>query len=76
MPGLLYAGTTYTNITKPSWDLSGSDGVPDNTCVLTVATGRTYTFPAFWNKLSLSWKPDDVVRVSGTLRVAGSITVA
>jgi hypothetical protein len=76
LPGLLYAGTTYTNITKPSWDLSGSDGVPDNTCVLTVATGRTYTFPAFWTKLSLSWKPDDVVRVSGTLRVAGSITAA
>lgn len=75
LPGILYAGTTLTNVTKPTWDLNG-DGTPDNTCVLTVATGRTYTFPAFWTKLSLSWKPDDVVRVTGTLRVAGAITVA
>jgi len=74
-PGLLYAGTTATAITKPTWDING-DGTPDNTTVLTVATGRTYTFPAFWTKLSLSWKVDDVVRVSGTLRVAGSITAA
>lgn len=74
-PGLLYAGTSNTPITKPSWDLNG-DGTPDNTCVLTVATGRTHTFPAFWNKLSLNWKIDDVVRVSGTLRVAGAITTA
>lgn len=75
LPGLLYSGTTATAITKPTWDLNG-DGTPDNTCVLTVATGRKHTFPAFWNKLSLSWKVDDVVRVSGTLRVAGAITTA
>lgn len=75
LPGLLYAGTTLTNITKPSWDLN-SDGTPDNTCVLTVGGSRKYTFPAFWNKITLDWKVDDVVRVSGTLRVAGSITVA
>lgn len=75
LPGLLYSGTSATAITKPTWDIN-ADGVPDNTCVLTVATGRTYTFPAFWNKLSLSWKIDDVVRVSGTLRVAGAITPA
>ena len=66
LPGILYAGKTLTNVTKPTWDLNG-DGTPDNTCVLTVATGRTYTFPAFWTKLSLSWKPDDVVRVTGKI---------
>jgi hypothetical protein len=74
LPGLLYAGTALTNITKPSWDLN-SDGVADNTCVLNVSSTRYYTFPAFWTKLSLSWKPDDVVRVNGTLRVAGAISV-
>lgn len=70
LPGLTAASGA---ITKPTWDIN-SDGTPDNTAVLTVATGRTYTFPAFWTKLSLSWKPDDVVRVTGTLRVAGAIT--
>lgn len=73
LPGILYS--TSTAVTKPTWDVNG-DGTPDNTCILTVATGRTHTFPAFWTKLSLSWKPDDVVRVSGTLRVAGAITTA
>lgn len=73
LPGILYS--TSTAVTKPTWDLN-SDGTPDNTCILTVATARTHTFPAFWTKLSLSWKPDDVVRVSGTLRVAGAITTA
>jgi hypothetical protein len=72
LPGLTAASGA---ITKPTWDIN-NDGNPDNTTVLTVATGRTYTFPAFWTKLSLSWKPDDVVRVTGTLRVAGSITAA
>jgi hypothetical protein len=72
LPGLTSASGA---ITKPTWDIN-SDGTPDNTTVLTVATGRTYTFPSFWTKLSLSWKPDDVVRVTGTLRVAGSITAA
>jgi len=72
LPGLTAASGA---ITKPTWDIN-SDGTADNTTVLTVATGRTYTFPAFWTKLSLSWKPDDVVRVTGTLRVAGSITAA
>jgi hypothetical protein len=75
-PGLLYAGTTLTNITKPTWNITATDAVPDNTCVLTVATGRTHTFPAFWTRLGLSWRVDDVVRVTGTLRVAGSITSA
>lgn len=73
MPGLLYNSSTV--VVKPSWDLNG-DGTPDNTCVLTVATGRTHTFPAFWNRLTLNWQVDDVVRVTGTLRVAGAITTA
>ena len=76
LPGLLYAGTTLTNITKPTWNITATDAVPDNTCVLTVATGRTHTFPAFWTRLGLSWRVDDVVRVTGTLRVAGAITSA
>lgn len=75
LPGLLYSGTSNTAITKPTWDLNGN-GVPDNTCVLTAATGRTFTFPAFWTKLSASWKVDDVVRITGTLRIAGDVTIA
>jgi hypothetical protein len=72
LPGLTAASGV---ITKPAWDLNG-DGTADNTCVLTVASGRTYTGPFFWTRLNLAWKMDDVVRVSGTLRAAGAITVA
>jgi hypothetical protein len=70
LPGLTAA---TGNITKPTWNIGGTSS-PDNLCVLSVTSSRKYTFPAFWTKLSLSWKPDDVVRVSGTLRVAGAIT--
>lgn len=73
-PGLLSASTGA--ISKPSWDVSGSNGVPDVSCVLTVATGRTWTFPAFWTNLNLAWKVDDVVRVTGTLRIADPAVVA
>jgi hypothetical protein len=73
LPGLTAASGA---ITKPTWNITATDSKPDNTCVLTVATGRTYTFPAFWNRLNLSWKTDDVVRVTGTLRVADVPTVA
>ena len=73
LPGLTAASGA---ITKPTWNITATDSKPDNTCVLTVATGRTYTFPAFWNRLNLSWKVDDVVRVTGTLRVADVPTVA
>lgn len=57
-------------INKPTWNIAGTSSTPDNTCVLKVGGSRTWTFPAFWTKLSLSWKMDDVVRVSGTLRIA------
>lgn len=72
LPGLLAASGA---ITKPTWDLAGN-GVPDNNMILTVATGRTYTFPAFWTNLSLTWQMDQPVQVSGTLRIAGDVTVA
>ena len=72
LPGVTAASGA---IVKPTWNIAGT-ATPDNTCVLTTATSRTHTFPAFWTKLALSWKPDDVVRVSGTLRVAGAITSA
>ena len=71
------AGTTFPGltsasgaITKPTWNITATDSKPDNTCRLTVATGRYYEFPAFWTRLNLSWRVDDVVRVTGTLRVA------
>jgi hypothetical protein len=72
-PGLL--ASAGGAITKPSWDTTG-DGVPDVSCVLTVGPSRTWTFPAFWTRLNLSWKVDDVVRVTGTLRIADAATVA
>jgi len=63
-------------ITKPKWDLAAA-GTADNTCLLTVCNSpaRTWAFPAFWTKLSLSWKMDDVVRFTGTLRIADAATV-
>ena len=67
LPGLTAASGA---ISKPSWNLTATDSKPDNTCRLLVATGRYYDFPAFWTRLNLSWKVDDVVRVTGTLRVA------
>lgn len=72
LPGLLAA---TGNITKPDWDLD-SNGVADNNMKLTVASGRTYVFPAFWTNLSLTWQMDQPVQVSGTLRIAGDVTVA
>jgi hypothetical protein len=74
-PGLLSTTTPFA-ITKPSWDVVGGNGIPDVTCTLTVATGRTWSFPAFWTRLNLAWKVDDVIRVSGTLRIADTATVA
>jgi hypothetical protein len=72
LPGLTAASGA---IVKPMWDLN-SDGTADNTCVLTVASGRTYTGPFFWTRLNLAWAMDQPVRVTGTLRLAGSLTVA
>lgn len=72
LPGIFAAAGA---ITKPTWDLAGN-GVPDNNMILTVASGRTYTFPAFWTNLSLTWQMDQPVQVSGTLRIAGDVTVA
>jgi len=62
-------------ISRPAWDLDG-DGVADNNMILTVASGRTYVFPAFYTSLILEWQMDQPVRVSGTLRIAGDVTVA
>ena len=73
-PGLTRATTGA--ISKPSWDSAGNNGVPDVSCVLQVATGRTWTFPAFWTRLNLAWRVDDVVRVTGTLRIADTAVVA
>lgn len=67
LPGLTAASGA---ISKPTWNITATDSKPDNTCRLLVATGRYYDFPAFWTRLNLSWRVDDVVRVSGTLRVA------
>jgi len=72
LPGIFAASGA---ITKPTWDISG-DGVPDNTCVLTVASGRTYSFPAFWTSLSMNFQTDQPVQISGTLRIADIVTVA
>ena len=72
LPGIFAASGA---ITKPSWDLN-SDGTADNTCVLTVASGRTYSAPCFWTNLALTWQMDQPVQVSGTLRIAGDVTVA
>lgn len=76
------AGNTFPGLTaasgaivKPKWDLDGN-GTADNTCVLTVASGRTYTGPFFWTRLNLAWQMDQPVKVTGTLRLAGSLTVA
>lgn len=72
LPGLLAASGA---ITKPTWDID-NNGVPDNLCVLTVASGRTYTFAAFYTSLTLTFQMDQPVQVSGTLRIAGDVTVA
>ena len=73
-PGL--TRSTTGAISKPSWDAVGGNGVPDVTCVLKVAPSREWTFPAFWTRLNLEWKVDDVVRVTGTLRIADTASVA
>lgn len=76
--GNTFPGITAASgvITKPQWDITGADGVADNTCVLTVASGRTYTGPFFWTRLNFAWQMDQPVKVTGTLRLAGTLTVA
>jgi hypothetical protein len=64
------------DISKPTWNIAGTSATPDQTCRLTVGGSRKWEFPAFWTKLSLSWKMDDVVRVTGTLRIASTATAS
>ena len=64
------------DIAKPTWNIAGTSATPDQTCRLTVGGSRKWEFPAFWTKLSLSWKMDDVVRVTGTLRIASTATAS
>jgi hypothetical protein len=70
LPGLLYSGTTPTNISRPQWDTTGTDGVPDITCVLQYGTSRTFTGPGFWRSLNIECNPAGLVTVSGAIRMA------
>jgi len=72
LPGITAASGV---ISKPVWS-KGDTGSANNTCVLTAASGRTYTGPFFWNRINLAWQMDQPVKVTGTLRSAGVITVA
>jgi len=71
--GLLAASGT---IGKPTWNIAGTSATPDQTCRLFSAPRGGWEFPAFWTKLSLSWRMDDVVRVTGTLRIASTATAS
>jgi len=78
LPRLLTTGSAGATvaIARPTWDSSGSNGVPDISLVLTRATSRTVTANGFLSSLSLSYAPGSPIDVSGTVRFSDGITVA
>ena len=62
-------------IDQPSWDLDG-DGVADVEMVVTAATGRTYTFKTFWNRVNIRSSMAGLISVTVDLQLTGPLTVA
>lgn len=71
LPPILPAG----DIDAPDWDANG-DGAPDVSATFTLASGRTLTAPVFIRTLTVASSVNGIVTVSGTLRIAGDVTVA
>lgn len=71
IPNILPAGA----IGLPAWD-TNEDGVPDGDLVLTGASGKTYTGPAFISAIRLGVNSSTPISVSVTAQGAGALTIA
>jgi len=71
LPALLPAGT----VDRSDWD-TNSDGSADVQLVWKVATGRTYTSYAFLRSLRVVVAVNQLIRVSGVIRLTGDIATA
>lgn len=81
--GLLTAssGTTTAavfpagSVDTPDWDTTG-DGVADVTLLVTAASGRTYSFCCFWNRVNIRSSMAGLIQVTVDLQITGLITIA
>lgn len=71
LPSLLYTGTQ--NVARPFWD-DGTASTQDLT--VQYFTGRTYAGKAFWRSLRIESAPNELIKVSGSLRWDGDITAS
>lgn len=71
LPCLWPAGT----IGQPTWDING-DGTPDQTIVVTAASGRTFTGTCFWTSVSVNVPMNGLIDVTVGLQGTGPYTLA
>lgn len=71
LPAVLPAGAVDVS----DWDLN-SDGVADVTVVWQTAASRTYSAACFLRSLRVECGVGDVVKISGTIRNTGAVTLA
>lgn len=71
LPAILPAGT----VDAADWDTNG-DGTPDVQAVIQTAASRTYTHYVFIRSLRVECAVGAVTKVTGTLRVTGTVTTA
>lgn len=73
-PGLLRATTGVVTPSVLDWD-ADSDGVPDTVVTLQSHTSRILTAPAFLRRLRIDVAADAPVKVNGTGRIAGIVSM-
>ena len=71
LPCLWPAGT----IGQPTWDING-DGTPDQTIVVTAASGRTFTGTCFWTSVALNVPMTGLIDVTVGIQGTGPYTLA
>lgn len=75
------AGSTFAAlwptgaIGQPTWDING-DGTPDQTIVVTAASGRTFTGTCFWTSVSVNVPMAGPIDVTVGLQFTGPWTLA
>jgi hypothetical protein len=69
------AGGSPTAIGQPTWDING-DGTPDQTIVVTAASGRTFTGDCFWTSVAVNVPMTGLIDVTVGIQGTGPYTLA
>lgn len=75
------AGSTFAAlwpagaIGQPTWDING-DGTPDQTIVVTAASGRTFTGTCFWTSVAVNAPMTGLIDVTVGIQGTGPYTLA